>query len=111
MTSRRGNGAFALYLVLAVVGAALPLWVFVPWIAAHGFDVQRLVADLFANRVGAFFGLDVIVSAVVLLVCIGRERVPHRWLAVVATLGIGVSCGMPLFFALRERAMREVSWR
>ena len=111
MKSTRGNGIFALYLASAVVGAVLPLWMLEPWVAAHGLDIRLMVSDLFASRVSAFFGLDVIVSAVVLLICIGRERVPHRWIAAVATICIGVSCGLPLFFALRERSMRELSWR
>jgi len=46
-------------------------------------------------------------SAVALLGFIRREgalrAVPHRWLPVVATLLVGVSCGLPLFLYLREQ--------
>lgn len=97
------------YLALCVLGAALPLWQLAPWVAANGLDVPLLFRQLFADRVGAFFGLDVIVSAVVLAVFVGSEGsragVRMRWLAIVATLAVGVSLGFPLFLYMRERAL------
>jgi len=98
-----------LYLALALLGAVLPLSAFLPWFAEHGLDVPAFVAELFSTRIGAFFGWDVIVSAVVLFVFIAiegrRVGIRHGWLPVVATLTIGVSCGLPLFLALRQRAL------
>ncbi|MFL6282909.1 MAG: DUF2834 domain-containing protein [Pyrinomonadaceae bacterium] len=93
------------YLVLCVLGAVLPLWQLSPWLAANGLDVPLLFRQLFADRVGAFFGVDVIVSAFVLAVFVVGEgsRVRLRWLAVVATLAVGVSLGLPLFLYMRER--------
>ena len=95
-----------IYVLLAVAGTILPLSQFVPWVAVHGLDAGRFLADLFANRIGGFFGMDVIVSAVVVLVLVAREGrgIPGAWVAVPATLLVGVSCGLPLFLALRERA-------
>jgi len=97
------------YLVLCVLGAALPLWQLAPWVAANGLDVPLLFRQLFANHVSAFFGLDVIVSAVVLAVFVwgegSRVRVRMRWLAIVATLAVGVSLGFPLFLYMREREL------
>jgi Terpene cyclase DEP1 len=65
-----------------------------------------LCAELFANRIGAFFGMDVIVSAVALLVFTRIESkrlgIRRRWLVVVAVLTVGVSLGLPLFLYLRE---------
>ena len=103
-----GRPPAAVYVALAVAGAAVPLAAFLPWLDAHGLDAGEFVAELFANRISTFFALDVIVSAVVLVVFVAAEgaRVPGRWLAVVATFLIGVSCGLPLFLALRERARR-----
>jgi hypothetical protein len=99
------------YLVLCVLGAALPLWQIAPWLAEHGPDVPLLFGELFSGRVSAFFGLDVIVSAVVLLVFVvsegARARVRWRWLAVAATLAVGVSLGLPLFLYMRERALER----
>lgn len=98
-----------LYVVLAAAGTALPLAAFLPWLSVHGLDPARFVADLFANRVSAFFGLDVIVAAIVSIAFItiqgARDAVPKRGWAIAATLLVGVSCGLPLFLALRERAL------
>jgi hypothetical protein len=101
------------YLSLAVVGAVLPYSQFVPWLLDHGLDLRLLISELFSTRIGGFFGLDVLVSAVALLGFIRRESalraIPYRWLPVVATLLIGVSCGLPLFLYLRERRLSNQS--
>jgi hypothetical protein len=98
------------YLALAFLGAALPLSAFLPWFAQHGLDLPAFAAELFSTRIGAFFGWDVIVSAIVLTLFIlvqgRRDHVRHSWIAILATFTIGVSCGLPLFLALRERAVR-----
>jgi hypothetical protein len=92
------------YLVLFAVGALLPLSQLVPWVVAHGMDLRLFVAELFANRISSFFGLDVIVSAIVLLSWIAdeRRRLPHAWLPALATLLVGVSAGLPLALYLRR---------
>ena len=81
----RAGSAFELYLALAVVGTALPLSAFLPWFAEHGLDLPAFVAELFSTRIGAFFGWDVIVSALALFVFIAvegrRTGVRHRWLS------------------------------
>jgi hypothetical protein len=104
-----------LYLILGVVGAILPYWKFVPWIMEHGLRVSLLCAELFSTRIGAFFGLDVIASALTLFVFIFFEGrltgVPHRWLPIIATLLVGVSLGLPLFLFLRQRQLDAVSSR
>lgn len=96
-----------LYLSLAVVGAVVPYSQFLPWIAEHGLNIPLLFTELFSTPMGAFFGLDVLVSAVVLIVFIRREGARRKmgmlWLPIAATCLIGVSCGLPLFLYLRER--------
>lgn len=105
----QGRGLERVYFALAAVGAALPLSAFLPWFAAHGLDLPLFVAELFANRISSFFAWDVIVSAIVLtlFVALDARRAPGRWWAVAATFTIGVSCGLPLFLGLRERAKRQ----
>jgi hypothetical protein len=94
------------YLVLCAAGILLPYSQFVPWVAEHGLDMRLFVSELFANRIGGFFGMDVIVSAVVLWVFIGTEggRLGMRflWLPMVAVVTVGVSLGLPLFLYLRQ---------
>lgn len=98
------------YFGLAAAGFIVPYSHLIPWLRDYGLDVSALITELFSTRVGAFFGLDVIVSAIVLILFVTvqgrRDRVRHRWLAIVATCVIGVSCGLPLFLALRERALQ-----
>ncbi|HEX4630565.1 MAG TPA: DUF2834 domain-containing protein [Chthoniobacterales bacterium] len=95
------------YLALCVVGTLLPYWEFAPWIMEHGLNVPLLCHELFATRIGAFFGLDVIVSAVVLFVFIlaegRRSAMSLLWLPIIATLLVGVSLGLPLFLYLPQR--------
>jgi hypothetical protein len=95
------------YLSLALVGAVLPYSQFLPWLAEHGPNLPLLLTELFSTRAGAFFGLDVLVSAVVLIAFIRREGARRKmsmlWLPVAATCLVGVSCGLPLFLYLRER--------
>src|ERR1700693_3184302 len=99
------------YLVLCVVGFLLPYSQFVPWLLEHGLNLPLFARELFANRIGAFFGMDVIVSAVVLLgftrVESARGGVRWAWLVVVAVLTVGVSLGLPLFLYLRELALEQ----
>jgi len=97
-----------LYLVLCVAGVLIPYSQFLPWALQHGLNLGLFVHELFANRVAAFFGMDVIVSAVALLVFSriegARLGIRGRWLVLLAVLTVGVSLGLPLFLYLRERA-------
>ena len=99
----------SIYLLLCIIGTVVPYLSFVPWVMDHGFDISLMVEELFANRISAFCGLDVIVAAVVLWVFIAIESprvgVRHAWAAVVASLAIGISAGLPLFLYLRESAL------
>ena len=99
------------YLILCVVGVALPYTQFVPWLAENGLDLPLFFRQLFANRVGGFFGMDVFVSAAALLVFSlaegSRLGLRGRWLTAAATLAVGVSLGLPLFLYLRERRLGQ----
>lgn len=100
------------YLVLCALGLVLPYSQFVPWVAANGLNMHLFVQQLFANRIGGFFGMDVIVSAVALLAFARIEHsridIPGRWLPLIAVLTVGVSLGLPLFLYLRERRLEQV---
>jgi len=97
----------SLYLGLCIVGAVLPYSQFVPFLREHGLDLRLVVEELFANRIGGFFAMDVIVSSFVLwvLVCVEGRRagVRHLWAPIAANLAVGVSLGLPLFLYMRER--------
>ena len=98
------------YSFLAIIGFILPMSQFTPWALEHGLDIGRFFADLFSNRIGGFFGMDVFVAAVVTILLIQQEgkrlQVPNLLLPILGTLLVGVSFGLPLFLALRERALQ-----
>lgn len=100
-----------LYLVAAILGAVLPLSYLCPFLLTHGFDVPLMLGQLFQNNVSAFFGMDVIVSALALLLFIfyeGRRRAMKRlWAYALCTLLVGVSLGFPLFLFFRERKLNS----
>ena len=98
-----------IYLLLCIVGLAAPYAAFIPWLAEHGPNGRLFVQQLFANRISAFFFIDVLVSAIVLLrfeaVESVRLHLRSRWIILLATLLLGVSLGLPLFLYLRERQL------
>ena len=61
------------FLALCIAGVLLPYSQFIPWVLEHGLNFSRLVSDLFANRIGGFFGLDVVMSAIGLCIFIRVE--------------------------------------
>ena len=99
------------YLILCVLGVLLPYWQLAPWLLEHGLDLPLFFRQLFENRVGAFFGMDVFVSAATLLVFAWGEgrRTGGRvlWPVLLAVVAVGVSFGLPLCLYLRERRLER----
>lgn len=98
-----------LYLAGAVVGIVLPYAYFLPFLLEHGLDVGLLFSQLFASHISAFFGVDVIVSTLVLWVFVFAEGrrlgMRHLWVYVLCNLTVGVSLALPLFLYVREGTM------
>jgi hypothetical protein len=96
-----------IYLLFCILGAVIPYWQFLRWLMENGFDVSLFVQSLFANRISAFFVLDVLISAVVLLRFVSAEgsrlHLKHGWVVFLSVVLVGVSLGLPLFLYLRER--------
>lgn len=94
------------YLGFAILGLVIPNATFWPWLLSHGLDPGLFLSDLFANGVSAFFGLDVILSALVLtgFVLIEGRRIGlvGSWIPIAATCLVGVSFGLPLFLYQRQ---------
>ena len=101
-----------LYFGLCLLGLVLPYWQFVPWVVTHGLNFTLFVREMFANRISAFFGMDVLASAVALVVFMRiesrRSHVRYRWLPIVALCVVGVSLALPLYLYLRESALEGV---
>ncbi|MBD9468387.1 DUF2834 domain-containing protein [Pseudoxanthomonas sp. PXM01] len=95
-----------IYLVLCVIGAALPLSQFIPWLSANGINMPLLLQQAIATRVSAFAWADVLVSGIAVLLFIAVEgrrlAMPRLWIPAACML-VGPSLALPGFLLMRER--------
>ncbi|APE44363.1 K+-transporting ATPase, A chain [Sulfitobacter alexandrii] len=98
------------YLALAIWGAVHPMYYFVTWFRANGWDLMAMVDAWHANAASSGLVWDLTIAAVTLTVWILAEvAVRRNWLgllAIPATFCIGVSCGLPLYLFLRTAPVR-----
>ena len=98
------------YLVLAVWGAIHPMYYFIRWFQANGWDLMAMVDAWHVNDATSGLVWDLTVAAVALTVFILAEvAVRRNWgalIAIPATFCIGVSCGLPLYLFLRSAPVR-----
>jgi Protein of unknown function DUF2834 len=92
-----------LYAALCVVGAALPLWFFGSFLVDEGLDVDAFFDQMTESDIALFAWADVAVAGLAVIVFAARERVGRWWLAVLGTVLVGPSFGLPLLLLLRER--------
>lgn len=101
----------ATYLILCILGTVLPLSQFVPFLIENGFDVKLFFEQLFANRISAAFGLDFIISSVVLWIFVFSEgsclKMKNLWVYIASYVLAGISLALPLFLLMRQRQMEE----
>jgi hypothetical protein len=95
------------YLILAIVGAVVPMWHFIGWLRLNGWSLSGLINTWFVHPGVEGLAWDLTISALALTLWIVAEtRVRRNWgalLAIPATFCIGVSCGLPLYLFLRTR--------
>ncbi|WP_394246886.1 DUF2834 domain-containing protein [Vibrio profundi] len=95
------------YLFMTFLGIFIPYGALIPWLIEHGLDLSALARDVTVNPISLFAWLDVFVAALVLIAFIvsdaRKTATPYWWLAIVGTLGVGVSCGLPLYLYLKTR--------
>lgn len=95
------------YLVLAVVGAVLPMSQFVPASMAGEFTIAIMVEQMMSTRILRGVSFDLMVAAVTGIVFIvmegTRTRIRGYWIALIGTILIGFSFGLPFFLFLWER--------
>lgn len=99
------------YLILCILGTILPYSQFVPFLVEHGLNLQLFFEQLFVNRISSFFGMDLIVSSLVLWVFVfwegSRLGMKNLWIYVASNLLVGVSLGLPLFLLMRQRKLDQ----
>ena len=95
------------YLALAVWGTIHPWSLFYAWFDENGWSLGRMVEAWHVNAATSGLVWDLTVAAVTLTIWIIAETyVRKNWIALIAipaTFGIGVSCGLPLYLFLRSR--------
>lgn len=95
------------WLALSVWGAVHPMSWFVTWFNENGWSLMAMVDAWHVNAATSGLVWDLTIAAITLTVWIVVEvAVRRNWialLAIPATFGIGVSCGLPLYLFLRSR--------
>ena len=101
------SGRARVYLLLAVVGAAVPLTIAGIFLADEGLDLGEFVDQLFETTISTMAFADLAISSLVFLFWSWHEarRVGIRpwWPFVAANLLVGLSFALPLFLFFRER--------
>lgn len=96
-----------IYLALAVWGAIHPMSWFITWFNEHGYDLVGMIDAWHVNAATSGLVWDLTIAAVALTVWIIVEVSKRQnylsLVAIPATFGIGVSCGLPLYLFLRSR--------
>ena len=96
-----------IYLALAVWGAVHPMYYFVSWFQTDGLNLGLMVASWHANAASSGLVWDLTIAATALTVWIlyevSQTRKYGHLISILATFGIGVSCGLPLYLYLRSQ--------
>lgn len=102
-----------IYLILAILGAIIPLSEFISFFNENGLDFSILLKQAFDNHISAFAWFDVIITVIVIVVMTvdfgKKSEVKHLWLPIVASFTVGASFGLPLLMFIRELQLRKVS--
>ncbi|MEG4057084.1 MULTISPECIES: DUF2834 domain-containing protein [unclassified Microcoleus] len=101
------------YLVLCILGTALPYSQFVSFLLEKGLNINAFFGQLFANQISGFFGMDVIVSSVVFGFFVlsegSRLKMKNLWIYIATNLLVGVSLGLPFFLLMRQRKLEKTA--
>lgn len=97
------------YLLACFTGTLLPFAAFGEWITHHGFSPILMITTIWQQPLALFAWLDVIVTALVLIIFADIEGrrigMPCRWVTPLATCCVGPSLGLPLFLWMRHRSL------
>lgn len=97
----------SLYLVLAVVGAAVPYIFFTQHFASDGMALGAFLSGVFATPAASGFASDLLITSFVFWIAMfqqrGRGKGPSPYPFIVLNLFIGLSCALPAYLYARER--------
>ena len=99
----------SVFYLLALWGAIHPMYYFVQWFQAEGWSIMGMVDAWHANAASSGLVWDLTIAAVTLTIWVIVEALRSKnylsLIAIPATFLIGVSCGLPLYLALRDRVI------
>lgn len=102
-----------IYLILSVIGLILPLTQFAPWSMVHGFDLNLLISEMFANQIASGIAIDALLAAASLIcfILIEHKKRPVKffWLPIVSVFLVGLAFAFPLFLYLKEISNNDLS--
>ena len=100
-----------IYILLCLLGFVLPYSQFIPFLTEHGLNLRLFFEQLFANRISAFFAMDLLISSIVFWIFLywegSRVKMSNLWVYVVCNLTVGLSLGFPLFLLMRQRKLEK----
>lgn len=92
------------YIAAALLGSIIPYGAFLPWLIENGANLSLFFEMAIANPISLFAWLDVLITLIVFIIVDAKtNKVAYWYLALVGTVCVGVSCGLPLYLYLRTR--------
>jgi hypothetical protein len=100
-----------LLLALTILGFLVPNAFVIAYLADEGFAIGDYFAAWFDSLPAAQITIDAVMAALAFLVWTTwdgpRSGVRGWWIAIPATLLVGICFGLPLYLFLRERALGQ----
>ena len=100
-----------IYLLFAIIGLVVPYYFLISFLTTNGIDIKLFFKQLFGTPISTFFAVDLLLSCVVFVRYLNQEAqrytMQKTWICIVALLGVGLSCALPLFLYLREPYLAE----
>ncbi len=95
-----------IYLLLAILGAVIPIAFFADFVAENGLDLIAFVAALFVNGAAGGFTADLLISSFVFWIYMfsNQQGGPKPWAFIALNLCIGLSCALPAYLWAKIRA-------
>jgi len=95
-----------LYLILAILGAAIPYIFFIEFIQEHGLDTMAFLEAAFANGAAGGLTSDLLISSFAFWAAAielwRNDKGPAPWLFIIVNLLVGLSFALPLYLFVRH---------
>jgi hypothetical protein len=95
------------YLIFAIVGAAVPYFFFMQHFASDGLALSAFLGAAFVNPAASGFAADLFISSFVFWAYMFQAggEAPKAWPFIALNLLIGLSCALPAYLYWRARGV------